>query len=93
MKKFKIFVCLFSLALFVMAGLGCQQSGAGVEALRGAIKKTDNGELVFTASGKTYAVESQQDLNAMIGKFVKVTGAVSEKDGKLTIAVNSVNAE
>lgn len=93
MKKFKSIVCLILLAAFVLAGFGCQQSGAGVEALRGAIKKTNNGELVFTASGKTYVVESQQDLTEMVGKFVKVTGAISEKDGKLTIAVNSVNAE
>ena len=93
MKKFKLVVCLLCLGFFVTVGLGCQQSGAGVESLRGAIKKQESGQLLFTAGGKSYVLESQQDLSELIGKFVNVTGSVSEKDGKLTIAASSVKPE
>ncbi len=92
MKSWKTIVCLMSLVFFVLAGTACQQSGTpGSEELRGSIQKDEaSGALVLTASGKTYQVESQQDLAALIGKFVKVEGVISEKGGKQTIAVSSV---
>jgi hypothetical protein len=93
MKKLKIFGCLLFLGFFLLAGLGCEQSGAaGSASLRGAISKSGGGgEFVLTASGKTYVLESQQDLTEMVGKSVKLTGTVSEKDGRSTFVVSSVS--
>jgi hypothetical protein len=92
MKKVKIFACLLFLGVFLVAALGCGQSGAaGGASLNGAIKKTDSGEFVLTASGKMYVLEGQQDFAPMAGKFVKVKGTVSEKDGKAVLAVASIS--
>lgn len=95
MKKCKILVSLLSLVFFVLTMTACQQAGApGAEQLRGTITKAkDSDGYNFTAEGKIYQVEGQQDLKEMLGKFVKVEGTVGEKDGKRTITVASVKPE
>lgn len=94
MKNWKIIVCLVSLVFFVFAGTACQESGATKTAeFRGALyKNNDGGGLYFRSGGKRYEVESQQDLAGVVGKTVTLQGAVSEKEGKSIIVVNSVKA-
>ena len=95
MKSWKILVCLLSLVFFVLAGTACQESGATKTAtFRGALYKNSDGSGLFMrAGGKRYEIESQQDLEAMVGKMITLTGAVSEDAGKYSIVVNSVKAD
>jgi hypothetical protein len=95
MKSWKIVVCLMSLLFFVMAGTACQQSGAAKSSeFRGAIiKDNTTGMLYLRSEGKRYEIESQQDLSAMIGKTITMKGAISQKEGKTIIAVESVKGE
>jgi predicted nucleic acid-binding Zn-ribbon protein len=56
--------------------------------LTGMVEKGDNGVVIVTDLGK-YAVAGQ-DLSSMVGKTVKVTGALEEAAGQYTINVQSV---
>lgn len=57
--------------------------------ISGLVEEADDGIVIVTDLGK-YSVLGQ-DLSAMIGKTVKVTGAVKEADGQYTIDVLSVS--
>lgn len=56
--------------------------------LTGTVEQTDDGIVLATDMGN-YKVMGQ-DLSDMVGKTVKVTGAVEESQGELTISVLSV---
>jgi ribosome-binding protein aMBF1 (putative translation factor) len=57
--------------------------------ITGTVEDTDAG-IVITADSGEYTV-SGQDLSNMIGKTVKVTGAVEEAEGRYMIKVTSVS--
>lgn len=57
--------------------------------ISGLVEETDDGIVIVTDLGK-YSVQGQ-DLSSMIGKTVKVTGAVKETAGQYTIDVLSVS--
>jgi hypothetical protein len=56
--------------------------------LTGMVEQGDNGVVIVTDLGK-YNVAGQ-DLSSMVGKTVKVTGALEESAGQYTINVQSV---
>ena len=56
--------------------------------LTGMVEQSDNGVVIVTDMGQ-YSVAGQ-DLSSMVGKTVKVTGALEESAGKYTINVESV---
>jgi predicted nucleic acid-binding Zn-ribbon protein len=56
--------------------------------LTGMVEQGDNGVVIVTDLGK-YSVTGQ-DLSSMVGKTVKVTGALEESAGQYTINVQSV---
>jgi hypothetical protein len=56
--------------------------------LTGMVEQGDNGVVIVTDLGK-YTVVGQ-DLSSMVGKTVKVTGALEESAGQYTINVESV---
>ncbi len=56
--------------------------------LTGMVEQGDNGVVIVTDLGK-YNVTGQ-DLSSMVGKTVKVTGALEESAGEYTINVESV---
>lgn len=56
--------------------------------LTGMVEQGDNGVVIVTDLGK-YSVVGQ-DLSSMVGKTVKVTGALEESAGQYTINVQSV---
>ena len=56
--------------------------------LTGMVEQGDNGVVIVTDLGK-YNVTGQ-DLSSMVGKTVKVTGALEESAGQYTINVESV---
>jgi predicted nucleic acid-binding Zn-ribbon protein len=56
--------------------------------LTGMVEQGDNGVVIVTDLGK-YSVTGQ-DLSSMVGKTVKVTGALEESAGQYTINVESV---
>jgi predicted nucleic acid-binding Zn-ribbon protein len=56
--------------------------------LTGMVEQGDNGVVIVTDLGK-YSVAGQ-DLSSMVGKTVKVTGALEESAGQYTINVESV---
>jgi hypothetical protein len=56
--------------------------------LTGMVEQGDNGVVIVTDLGK-YNVKGQ-DLSSMVGKTVKVTGALEESAGQYTINVQSV---
>jgi predicted nucleic acid-binding Zn-ribbon protein len=56
--------------------------------LTGMVEEGDNGVVIVTDLGK-YNVTGQ-DLSGMVGKTVKVTGALEESAGQYTINVESV---
>jgi hypothetical protein len=56
--------------------------------LTGMVEQGDNGVVIVTDLGK-YSVVGQ-DLSSMVGKTVKVTGALEESAGQYTINVESV---
>lgn len=95
MKNWRLLVCLLSLVFFVVAGTACQETGAAKNAtFRGALYKNSDGSGLFMrAGGKRYEIESQQDLTALVGKMVTLTGAVSENAGKYSVVVNSVKED
>ena len=57
--------------------------------LTGMVEKSDDGIVIITDKGK-YNVTGQ-DLSALVGKTVNVTGALQETAGKYTINVQSVS--
>lgn len=95
MKNWRLLVCLLSLVFFVLAATACQESGTTkTTTFRGALYKSSDGSgLYMRAGGKRYEIESQQDLEAMVGKMITMTGAVSENAGKYSIVVNSVKED
>jgi predicted nucleic acid-binding Zn-ribbon protein len=56
--------------------------------ITGMVEQGDNGVVIVTDLGK-YSVAGQ-DLSSMVGKTVKVTGALEESAGQYTINVESV---
>ena len=64
-------------------------AAASVSEISGTVEDTDSG-IVITSDTGEYTV-SGQDLSAMIGKKVKVTGAVEESGGRYMIRVESVS--
>jgi len=62
---------------------------ATVAEITGTVEDTDSGVVITSDTGE-YAI-SGQDLSPMIGKKVKVTGAVEESGGRYLIKVESVS--
>lgn len=56
--------------------------------LTGMVEQGDNGVVIVTDLGKYNVIG--QDLSSMVGKTVKVTGALEESAGEYTINVESV---
>ena len=92
MKKVKWFICLISVLFLVAMVISCQQSvAAGSAKLRGSVHAESDGSGYYILSGgKHYHIEGQQDLSAMINKMANIEGTVTEKDGKLTIAAETI---
>jgi len=57
--------------------------------ITGVIMKTDDGLAIKAADGKEYLVQGQ-DLSAMVGKKVTVTGKISQPPSKKVVTVESV---
>ena len=92
MKKVKWIICLISVLFFVAMAISCQQSvAAGHEKLRGTVHVESDGSGYYILSGgKHYHIDSQQDISAMNNKMANIEGTVTEKDGKLTIAAETI---
>jgi hypothetical protein len=90
MKYVKMIACAVVVASFLLTGIACQQEAKGPQQMKlfGSVQKSTNG-IIIMSEGKSYHVEGQ-DLTPMVGKMVEADGAVTEKDGKYTIAVASV---
>jgi Protein of unknown function (DUF5818) len=57
--------------------------------ITGIIMKTDDGLAIKATDGKEYLVQGQ-DLSAMVGKKVTVTGKISQSPSKKVLTVESV---
>lgn len=70
--------------------LGCMAGGiamAAEETITGTVAQNDSGMIIISADdGEDYLVEGQ-DLSEMVGKSVKVTGTLAEKEDVKSITV------
>jgi len=75
---------VFALVMVFLAAVGAM---AMEESVTGTVHKTDAGEVMIKAvDGKDYMIEGE-DLSAMVGKTVKVTGTLEEKADVTSIKV------
>ena len=79
------------LVLVTIIGLlGAPGVLAAEETITGTVQKNDMGSIVISAdNGESYAVKGQ-DLSAMVGKSVQVTGTLEEGADGMSINVSSV---
>ena len=84
-KYVKVVLCAVLLTFVAAIGMGIASEAS--QSITGEIQKTDAG-LVLVAEDGQYNL-SGEDLSAMVGKQVKVTGMVTEAEGGKTIDVTS----
>jgi len=78
------------LAVVTIIGLLCVGNALAAEqTISGTVEKGDNGIVISTDDGQSYAVQGQ-DLSAMVGKTVKATGMLEESASGKTINVTMV---
>lgn len=89
-KLFVIVLCVFAIAMVAQIGMASEEKAAADTELtiQGTIEQSDAG-LVIVADDGEYQL-SGQDLSAMVGKQVKVTGTLTEGEGVRMIKVMSV---
>ena len=78
------------LAVIAIVGLlSVTNALAAEETISGTVENSDNGIVITADDGQTYAVQGQ-DLSAMVGKTVRVTGTLEESKSGPTITVVKV---
>ena len=84
MKVVKLLV--FAMVIAFVAVVGC--ATAEDSTITGMVEQTDNGVILMADEGEF--IVAGQDLSAMVGKKVTVTGTVMDSDAGKTITVISV---